>query len=218
MIRTHRTAMAGALALGTTLVFAGTATAQPTGQDSSWMVAAHQSNLTEIAAGKAAQAKASSATVRELGQMFVQDHTALDAKLKTAAGTLNVKLPATPNPTQQTQLKQAGALSGNAFDSLWLQQQLAGHRMALAATKTETANGQDASTLTLARSATPIIAHHLQELLAASSGSSPTSVNAGSGGQAARSSLPAGMGAAALGLALLAGAVRVLRRRAHPLA
>jgi len=213
----RRTAIAGTLALGAALTFAGTAAAQPTAQDSGWIVVAHQSNLTEIAAGQAAQAKASSAAVRDLGQMFVQDHTAMDAKLKSAAAQLNVDLPAAPNPTQQSQLKQANSLSGSAFDALWLQQQVAGHQMALAATKTETANGQDTTTLALARSATPIISHHLQELLSASSGG-PTSVNAGTGGQAADSSVPVGVGAAALGLALLAGAASVLRRRPRRLA
>src|SRR3954466_9654806 len=74
----RRTAIAGTLALGAALTFAGTAAAQPTAQDSGWIVVAHQSNLTEIAAGQAAQAKASSAAVRDLGQMFVQDHTAMD--------------------------------------------------------------------------------------------------------------------------------------------
>jgi putative membrane protein len=217
MVTSRRTAMAGALALGATLSFAGTAAAQPTAQDTSWMVAAHQANLTEIAAGQAAQGKASSGTVRDLGQMFVQDHTALDAKLKSAAAQLNVNLPAAPNPIQQSQLKQASSLSGTAFDALWLQQQVAGHQMALAATKTETANGQDTTTLALARSATPIISHHLQELLSASTGG-PTSVNAGTGGQAADSTVPMGLGAAALGLALLLGAARVLRRRPRPLA
>jgi putative membrane protein len=209
--------MAGALVLGATLTFAGTAAAEPSAQDRSWIVVAHQSNLTEIAAGQAAQAKASSGTVRDLGQMFIQDHTALDAKLKSAAAQLNVDLPAAPNPTQQSQLKQAGTLSGSAFDALWLQQQVAGHQMTLAAAKTETANGQDTTTVALARGATPIISHHLQELLSASSGA-PTSINAGTGGQAADSTVPVGVGAAALGLALLAGAASVLRRRLRRLA
>jgi len=39
------------------------------------MVAAHQSNLAEIARGNAALEQASTQQVRDLGQMFVDTHT-----------------------------------------------------------------------------------------------------------------------------------------------
>ena len=72
------------------------------------MVVAHQSNLTEIAAGKAAQQKATSQKVRDLGQMFITDHTANDAKLRSAAKTLGVTLPGSPNAQQRAALARFG--------------------------------------------------------------------------------------------------------------
>jgi len=207
--------VAGGVALGVALLFASPAAAAPAGQDASWLKAAHQYNLTEISAGQGAQSHAATATVRGLGQMFIADHTAGDAKLQAVAAQLGVSLPGTPNATQQQQLTQASAASGSAFDALFLSSQTSGHRQALAAGTTEISSGQDAPVLALAKATAPVVQHHLNELLAAQAGSSPTSVNAGSGGQAAHSTLPEGVAVAALGLVLMAGAGTVVVRRAR---
>ena len=50
--------------------------ASASSQDRAWMIAAHQSNLTEITAGKAAQQKATTQKVRDLGAMSIRDHRA----------------------------------------------------------------------------------------------------------------------------------------------
>ena len=207
--------VAGGVALGVALLFASPAAAAPSGQDASWLKAAHQYNLTEISAGQAAQSHAASATVRGLGQVFIADHTAGDAKLRAVAAQLGVSLPGTPDAAQQQQLAQASATSGSAFDALFLSSQTSGHRQALAAGTTEISSGQDASVLALARATAPVVQHHLNELLAAQAGSSPTSVNAGSGGQAASSTVPEGVALAGLGLVLIVGAGTVVVRRAR---
>ena len=181
-------------------------------QDATWMVAAHQSNLTEIAAGQAAQ-KSSSAAIRELGAMFIKDHTTLDASLKTVAAKYGVKLPSAPSPAQQATLKSVAAKSGAAFNSAWITSQIAGHRATAAATNTELAKGSNADVLKQARTASPVVAHHLQELLALSG--APKTVAAGDGGQAA--GVPAGSlwaaGLAAGGVLLVGGATRAAVRR-----
>jgi putative membrane protein len=120
---------------------AGSAAAAPSTQDTAWMVAAHQSNLAEIAAGNAAVAQGTSAGVKRLGAMFVEMHTKLDADLTSAASTLNVQLPTSPSAAQQQQLAAVTAKSGADFDTAWLAQQTAAHQDTLQATKTETATG-----------------------------------------------------------------------------
>jgi len=207
--------VAGGLALGAALLFASPAAAAPSGQDASWLKAAHQYNLTEIGAGQAAQSHAASGTVRSLGQMFIADHTAGDAKLQAVAAQLGFSLPTSPNAAQQQQLAQATAASGSAFDALFLSSQTSGHRQALAAGTAEISSGQDASVLALATATAPVVQHHLNELLAAQAGSSPTSVNAGNGGQAASSTAAEGAALAGLGLLLVAGAGTVVVRRAR---
>lgn len=201
-----------AIALG--VMTAGPALAAPSDQDATWMKAAHQYNLTEIAAGTAAQSRASSATVKSLGRMFIADHTAGDAKLRAAAAKLGVALPKAPNTMQRAQLAEGSQLSGSAFDAFFLTSQTMGHTKALADTRTEAASGDDATAVTLAKANAPVIAKHLNELQAARSGSSPMAVPGGDGGQAATGGVGEGAALAGLGALLVgASAVAVKRQR-----
>jgi putative membrane protein len=206
-------ALAAALTLPAAAATAAPAAA-PSAQDRQWMVAAHQSNLTEIAAGKAAQQKATTAKVRDLGAMFISDHTTLDAQLRAAAKSLGVSLPSAPDAQQRASLAAVSAKSGSAFDAAWIAAQITGHRRALSATDTEISGGSDAAVLKLARAARPVIAKHYSELTSGGTGS-PTAVGAGTGGQAATDGTAPGLaltGAAVL-LAAAAGGLLVTRRR-----
>jgi putative membrane protein len=210
------TALAGAAALACTWVglTAGTATAAQSAQDRAWMVAAHQNNLTEIQAGRAALAKSGNAVVREHGELFIRDHSRLDADLRAVAEDLNVELPSQPSPAQRATLASVSALSGSAFDAAWIRSQLAGHQKAKADGQKELAEGSDARVKELAQAAAPVIQMHLDMLVEATG--QVRGVAAGSGGQAAGQ--PGGhtaLGAALLGLggAFAAGAVVMARRR-----
>jgi putative membrane protein len=178
------------------------------------MAAAHQSNLAEIAAGKAALAKSSNAVVREHGQLFIRDHTRLDADLRRVAGELNVELPSQPSAAQRATLAEVSARSGAAFDAAWIRSQLAAHQQAKAGGQKELATGSDARVKRLASAAAPVIQMHLDMLVEATG--EVSGVAAGSGGQAA--SQPAGhtaLGTALLGLGGLfaAAALVALGRR-----
>jgi putative membrane protein len=185
-----------------------------TAQDRQWMVAAHQSNLTEIAAGTAAQQKATTDKVRRLGTMFKQMHTQQDAQLRAAARTLGVDLPGAPNAQQRAALAAVSAESGAAFDAAWIAQQTTSHRQTLAATDQQIANGSNDTALRLARASRPVVAAHLAELTGGGSGS-PTSIDAGTGGQAATDGAMPGLALTGLGVLLVAaaGGVLVARRR-----
>lgn len=217
MRRWTRLALVPTAVLGIVVLAGAPALAAVSGQDTTWMQAAHQSNLAEIAAGQAAQQSASSAQVKQLGAMFVQDHTRFDAQLTQAAQQLGVQLPSAPTPQQQQALAAVQQKTGQAFDAAWISTQIAGHLTTIAATQRELQGGSDATVLGLARAATPVIQHHLTELqdLARQMGL-PTSVNGGTGGQAADDAprtvglVLAGVGA----LAVLAGTVGLARRRA----
>jgi putative membrane protein len=185
-----------------------------TAQDRRWMIAAHQSNLTEIAAGTAAEREATTEKVRRLGTMFKQMHTQQDAQLRAAARTLGVDLPGAPNPQQRASLAAVTAKSGAAFDAAWIAQQTASHRQTLAATDRQIANGSNDAALRLARASRPVVAAHLAALTTGGSGA-PTSVAGGTGGQAATDGAMPGLaltGAGAL-LVVVAGGVLVARRR-----
>lgn len=193
------------------------AVAAPNDQDEAWLVAAHRSNLAEIAAGTAAQEQATTDTVRNLGAMFVQMHTELDAALVPVAEQLGVELDAEPTAEQQAQLAAVKANQGQAFDTAWIAQQLASHRASQAAGQEELADGSDEQVLTLARTSAPVIATHLAELQAAAGQYGvPTGVPGGSGGLATASPVsPVGLGLVGSGVALALASVLVLtvRRR-----
>ena len=209
----RRTAAVAALGLGLMAGGVATASAAPSSQDTTWMAAAHQSNLTEIAAGTSAQAKASSQQVKDLGAMFVQMHTALDADLTAGAKALNVTLPDAPSAAQQATLASVDAKSGSDYDSAWTTTQLAGHREALTATQKEISAGSDASALKLANASLPVIQQHISSLQGVSG--TPGSVQAGNGGQATQTTTPwaVGLGAAGVALLLVAAGGAALRRR-----
>lgn len=213
----RRLALIGVAGAGLALTAAGvagaTTTAAPNAQDRAFLVAAHQSNLTEIAAGKAAQQKATTDVVRQHGELFIRDHTRLDASLQQVAKTLDVTLPTTPNAAQRATLASVSAKSGSAFDSAWLTSQLAGHKAAKADGAKELASGSDAAVLGLDKTAAPVVQMHLTMLEQATG--TPTGVNAGTGGQAATA--PGGVRTSwvliGLGLIAAAGSLTLIRPR-----
>src|SRR3712207_4098106 len=106
------------------LVPATAASAAPSEQDTTYMQAAHQSNLAEIATGRLAQQKAASQEVKGLGARWVEDHTRLDSALQDAAAALNVDLPDAPNAEQRALARRYEAASGEQFDALWIPTQM----------------------------------------------------------------------------------------------
>jgi putative membrane protein len=202
--------------LGTVVLLAPPAQAAPNGQDVAWVQAAHQSNLAEISAGNAAQQQATTKEVKDLGAMFVQMHTQLDAALTPVAQQLGIQLPSAPTAEQRAQLAAVQANSGRAFDTAWIAQQIGSHSTTLAATQQELSAGSDPAVLAQARTATPVVQQHLVELRkVAGQYGVPTSVPAGNGGQAADDDLPASSWALITvgAVALVAGSAGLVRRR-----
>lgn len=204
----------GLALVGAAVVSTEASAAAPSAQDRTFLVAAHQSNLAEIAAGRAAQQKATTSVVKRHGQQFITDHTRLDGNLTAVAGKLGVTLPGAPTAAQQASLAAVTAQSGAAFDKAWIQQQTTGHLQAKAAGQKELATGSDTSVVALAKAAGPVVQIHLNMLLA--SGGTPTGVDAGTGGQAASAPAgdrPLGWGLLGLGALLTALVVAVVRPR-----
>ena len=182
-------------------------------QDRAFHVGAHQSNLAEIAAGKLAQSKGQSSSVKEIGAMLISDHTKLDAAVRKLAAAKGVSLPSAPNAEQRAAAAKLAAASGAEFDTVFVSTQLAGHMKAMQLGKDEAARGQDADTKKAAAAAAPVIAHHGEMLTAAARELGvPTDVDAGRTGDATGSQTAEWIAFAA-GLALVAGGGVVLVRR-----
>jgi putative membrane protein len=187
-------------------------------QDSGFLVTAHQSNLSEIAAGGVASTRATSATVRSFAKRLVTDHTKLDTGVITLASTYGVVLPSSPSPDQATALQNVEANTGPAFDSAFVSMELAGHNAALASIEQELSAGQNSDVVAQARTEQPVVAAHLQMAteLSGVSSSPPSAVSAGNGGQAAalvNDPAATALAMAGMGLVVLAGGRAGYRRR-----
>ncbi|WP_078591737.1 DUF4142 domain-containing protein [Streptomyces megasporus] len=191
-------------------------------QDSTFLKAAHQGNLAEIAAGQDALRNARTACVRNVGSILIRDHTRLDAQGKAQADKFGVSLPTAPDPEQQRQLADVRAKAGtDAYDRAWLRVQAASHEKTLALIDQEIRAGQNPEVKAVARAARPVVAMHLEMVRGGTcrEHATTTSVPAGDGGQAARAQAPAPRGTAqavALGggfLLTAAGAVWIVHAR-----
>lgn len=124
------------------------------------------SDMFELESAKIAQDKATAAPLKEFAAMMIKDHTASTAKLKEAAGKADPAI--TPKPAmtaeQTANLEALRAASGEAFDTLYKQQQVAAHQMALTGLQGY-ANGGDVPSLKIfANETAPIVEGHLKHV------------------------------------------------------
>jgi putative membrane protein len=148
------------LMTGLSALPASAAPAEPI-QDATFLRAAHQADLAEIAGGNIAQERGVSPRVRALGARFVRDHTAIETHLTAVARAAGVQLPDTPTAAQLALVKKYQSVPRAAFDRLYLRTQLKAHEEALAAGRTELAKGEDQRVKDLIAYAAPLVmAHH----------------------------------------------------------
>jgi putative membrane protein len=126
---------------------------------------AASANQFEIVTGQLAQQKAQSAAIRDLGAMFVTDHTALLQQGAHVAQQLGIAAPPTLDRRQQAVVNQLSRLSGRAFDAAWLRAQLAAHKDALALNLAAAIRGENTAIRTLGQGALPVVTKHFGELL-----------------------------------------------------
>jgi putative membrane protein len=212
-LTTATLAVAGAAAPGAAWA------AAPAPADTTFLRGAHQSNLAEIAAGRDAQANATTDCVRQVGAVLVRDHRKLDRQAAPVVRRLNVELPTAPAPAQRQALAAVRAKAGSsAYDAAWLAAQEKGHRQTLALIDKELSAGSDASVKALARAARPVVQMHLEMVEGGTchAGHGASAVGAGTGGQAAAAEQRRELGGAGLlgaGALLLAGGTAILFRR-----
>jgi putative membrane protein len=222
-----RHATAGALALVAAVLLA-TIAAAPAGaagqstsaQDENWLMAAHQSNLAEIAAGRDAERFAEDGDVRNLAEDLVEHHEELDETVQNLARKYDVFLPPLPNDTQRQALDALQNKEGDTYDAAWVRNEIAQHEAIKAAGEKEVAEGDASDVVAAARDAAPVIQAHLDELrqIAGDTGATPPQqVTGGTGGQAAAAASAARERPAAvltgIGVVLLGAATLLAHRR-----
>jgi putative membrane protein len=110
------------------LLSAGSAyAADPATADRDFYAKAAAGGMAEVQTGALAQIKGNSGAVREFGEMMVRDHTKANDKLKQIAGRKNIELPTEPDAKHKAKKQELEAASGAAFDSAYMQAQVADH-------------------------------------------------------------------------------------------
>jgi putative membrane protein len=177
-------------------------------------------DIFEVRGGEMAEQKGQTQAVRALGARLVADHTKSLLGARSLADRLGVILPSRPDAKMRAELSQFSATSGAAFDVLFTKTQITGHEQNISATTTEISNGSDSEVRQEAETDLPVLHTHLalaQQALAVVTSSTPTGVQAGSGGMAGQAPLlPVNVLAllAAAGAVIVALSISRLRRRA----
>jgi putative membrane protein len=126
--------------------------------------AAAASDLFEIESSKMAQSQAASAEVKSFAAMLVQDHSKSTAELKSIASKDSITLsPPTLAPDMQSKIDALKSAKGEAFDTLYLSQQVPAHETALKLHQGYAASGDNASLKAFASKTSTVVSKHLDE-------------------------------------------------------
>jgi putative membrane protein len=130
--------------------------------DQSFVTEAAQTNAAEIKLGELGVQKGSTAQVRNMAQMIIDDHKKVGDKLQSIATRENFALPGVPNAEQRATYDRLSAMSGTDFDRAFLDEIKTDHQQAISLFQNETRNGTDPQLKSFAQSTLPSLRHHEQ--------------------------------------------------------
>jgi putative membrane protein len=120
--------------------------------------------MAEVALGKLALQKTSSAKIKEFANMMVTDHSKANDELMGIAKNKNMNLPATVDAEHQHKMDSLSNLSGKQFDKAYVSAMVEGHQKTLDLMQTEASNGKDADLKAFAAKTAPVVKAHLDAI------------------------------------------------------
>jgi putative membrane protein len=113
--------------------------------------------------GRMAEVQAGDPHVKQFGHMMVNDHTDTTRALRRAIAKAGLPEPPPPplSPEQRHMMDALRGVTGEAFDRMYLAQQIQTHETALHVMESYAANGANPVLRTAADNTVPIIEHHL---------------------------------------------------------
>jgi putative membrane protein len=136
----RRNAFLAAVVFG---AFAAAAAAQNT-TDTDFARKAALSGMKEVQVSQHAASSAANSEVKEFANQLVRDHTNANEKLKAAAATMNVELPADLDAEHRSQAERLTAMTGPGLDRGYVEHMAESHRKSVALFETESQNGSGA--------------------------------------------------------------------------
>jgi putative membrane protein len=123
------------------------------------------SDLYETESSKLALATSKDKDIRDFAQMMITDHAKTTQGIKDAAAKANMTVPPPAlSAEQQQMMDMLKPLSGDEFDTTYLQQQMTGHQQALALMQNYAESGDTPALQDAAKTAIPIVQKHLARL------------------------------------------------------
>lgn len=144
---------------------AGAETA-PTGQnfgDQAFVAKALQGGFAEVQLGQLAQQKSQSDDVKQFAQKMISDHSQMGEKwFKPVAKQMGVSEPKGPSKKDKKLIEKLQGLSGQEFDTEYIQAMLKDHKEDLKDFQGEAQAAQDPSVKQIATQGVEVISKHLQ--------------------------------------------------------
>lgn len=142
---------------------AAKASAGGTTADTKFMKEAAQGGMAEVALGRLAVEKASSADVKKFGQRMVDDHSKANDELKQLASQKNVSLPQDLSAKDKATKSTLESLSGEQFDHAYMKDMVKDHKKDVSDFRRESRSAQDPDVKRFATQTLPTLEDHLRQ-------------------------------------------------------
>jgi putative membrane protein len=144
----------------------GTGTTSPTTQnfgDQAFVTKALEGGMAEVQLGQLAQEKSQSDDVKQFAQKMVNDHSQMGDKwFKPVAKEIGVSEPKGPSKKDKKLIEKLQGLSGQEFDTEYIQAMVKDHKEDLKDFQTEAEAAQDPNVKQIAEQGSKVISQHLQ--------------------------------------------------------
>ena len=131
--------------------------------DSTFMMKVSLGNTAEVMAGALASTQGDEEGIRSFGDMMVTDHSAAQTDLKTLGTNVSINVTDSVDAAHVTHLQTLQGLSGRAFDSAYIVNQITDHQTTIDAFETEISSGNHTEVKNYANKYLPKIQMHLHE-------------------------------------------------------
>jgi putative membrane protein len=130
-------------------------------QDKTWLQTSIQGDRFEITGGRLALRKSHSKAVRQLAARLVTDHTKSLGEAVAVAHKLKIKVPKSPSPSQQWELRVVGTFKGRTFNRWYSLLEVQDHKQDIMETSDENSEGTNPQIRKLAKDDLPVLRQHL---------------------------------------------------------
>ncbi len=130
-------------------------------RDSAFIMEAAVLNTAEVQVGQLADSTSDTSTIQNFAMTLINDHQAAQNDLKSLGAEVNIAIADTTNGYNMMRLDSLRNLSGRAFDSAFIMNQITDHTKAISDYQAESTSGNQTSVVNYANKYLPTLQKHL---------------------------------------------------------